>query len=100
MVSHNDYYRRSHFEAERQKRKLWQINISLLETRQATYKDDEFSTILVFNFTERPLKSSLEMMLLGYVELDEFLKLDVHGLYALMSFRYKNYIGRLNKPKK
>jgi hypothetical protein len=90
---------RSHFEAEKQKRKLYEIGVLLLDTRDAKYTENEFSTVIIFNYTEKPLKAPLEMMLLGFVELDEFLGLDVNALYELFVLRYKRYITRLKKPK-
>ena len=44
------------------------------------YTDGEFSTILVFNFDNKPYKEDLRTTLLGFVELDEFLSLDEVGL--------------------
>jgi len=63
---------RSHFEADRQKRNLYKIGIALLSTKRADYDDNEFSTILVFNYLFKPLRKPLETMLYSFAELDDF----------------------------
>jgi len=52
----------------------------LKDAEKQGYTDGEFSTILVFNFDNKPYKEDLRTTLLGFVELDEFLSLDEVGL--------------------
>ncbi len=96
MLLKEKYQGRAHFEADRQKGKLFKIGITLLGTKEAKFDDDEFSTLLVFNYTDKPVKAPLETTLLGFVELDEFLALDTIGLYKTFARRFKRYSNRLN----
>lgn len=98
-MPHGEKYQdRTHFEADRQKKKLQEIGISLRLTKSVEFKGNEFSTVLVFDFMNKPLKEPLETMLIGFEELDEFLAHDVNGLYKLFASRFNKYKGRLRSP--
>lgn len=89
---------RSPLEAERQKRRLYEINVVLLEVDKQPYGKTEFSTVLTFNYLTRPVKNPLKMILLGFVELDDFVKQDTAGLYTEFAHRYRRHLKRLKKP--
>ncbi|WP_025762217.1 hypothetical protein [Dyadobacter tibetensis] len=89
---------RSHFEVDRQKQKLEEIGIWLIESDHTIFKENEFSTILIFNYLFEPLKNPVRTLLLGFEELDEFLGYDSGELYQFFAFRFRRNKGRLRKP--
>ena len=93
------YQERSQYEASRRKRDLYQIGIALNEIKRDEYTVDEFSTVLVFNYLSRPVKTHLQTKLLGFAELDEFLSLDLPGLHRYFERRFPQYRTRLIIPK-
>lgn len=87
---------RSYLDAYRQKPNLNAIGVHLKDVEKQGYTDGEFSTILVFNFDNKPYKEDLRTTLLGFVELDEFLSLDKEGLREFFEYRF----GYLNASKR
>lgn len=71
---------RSPFDVNHQKSKLNAIGVYLKDVEKKAYIDGQFSTTLVYNFRDKPLKHDEKATLLGFEELDEFLSLDEVGL--------------------
>lgn len=94
------YQGRSRHEVDRQKSILHEIGIHLVKTEQSEYNNDEFSTVLKFNFTPKPLKNSLETTLLGFEELDEFIAYDSKELYHFFEHRFPQHLNRMINPDK
>lgn len=89
---------RNHFDVLRKKRQLYSIGISIINTESVPYKASEFSTLIYFNYTKKHLKAPLETLLLGFVELDEFMEMDSDELYDFFTIRNSKYSKYLIRP--